>query len=189
MSKTILIAAGTCAFVAGLIYYLPASEQPQNLAEPGTAPDATVYTVPAGTGFGSADEQVADRAFTRTVAADNAADTMLSGPMMAVDDKTTEILLEEAAADLGQWAPWLAADRDEVTAEIRTHENRRGTVREPPSPTAADLARLYELVPELASDEDPPSTPPTLAELVEDENAVPLPPGSAPRPGPYFEPE
>ncbi len=83
--------------------------------------------------------------------------------------------------------PWADRDEREVAGEIESNAERANGVPALPSPSYAEMQRLYELVPELA--EDTATEEADLEELVDDPSLRPLPPGTAPRPGVYFEPE
>ena len=84
--------------------------------------------------------------------------------------------------------PWMERDEREVTEEIASNAERATGPPVLPSTSFAEMQELYELVPELAEDIDAADAPVDLAELV-DEPGFDLPsPGTAPRPGAYFEP-
>lgn len=82
-------------------------------------------------------------------------------------------------------APWLLDDEAAVRLEVESQPQEDSGVFIARGDSYPDA--LFALVPELVPNARPTEDP-TLAELVGDEDAVPVAPGAVPLPGPYFEP-
>lgn len=120
---------------------------------------------------------------------DNRSNYPQVGELISIGDK-----MVVSSGSPAQWAPWLEEDAVNVAAEIKSHDgiDQRSATEAPPVNT--NPIDLFELVPELANESEE-FRELTLSEIVSDEESgvtedvEPLPPGSAPLPLPYFEPD
>jgi len=177
MSKaTILICAVTLLIVAGLALGTraptPATPVESNV-RPGIEPSDTrdaprTQPRPEHVERGRLSNTTADSAET-------VAETL--APAIAINAETSEAY---------PTMPWIERDDREVAEEIASNAQRTGSRSTLPLRSSADIRRLHELVPELA--EDATNGAVDIAELVDDPDVRPLPPGTAVRPGAYFEP-
>ena len=187
-----MILIGSAVFIAGLIHNLPSSRPDVPRGDAGdpaaAALDSTTYgerpddrvQPPPGTAGSRRAERVAPDEPGR-----------YSGRMAgAAPSSPAGTGHGEAAAGASGWAPWLEEDDDAVAGEIAAYEARHGTDRVAMPVGRPGAEQLADLIPGLAESltgEEREAL--TLSDVTGVEGAAPLPPGAAPRPGPYFEPE